>query len=56
MLLEDKLLKAKKAHVQQAMKAVGYEGEITDLKNMEGGEGKMKYLLYLIDNLDLIYD
>tara|TARA_R100001440_G_scaffold46620_2_gene66306 strand:+ start:5733 stop:9263 length:3531 start_codon:yes stop_codon:yes gene_type:complete len=56
MLLEDKLLKAKKDHVKQAMKAVGYEGEITDLKNMEGGEVKMKYLLYLIDNLDLIYD
>jgi len=56
MLLEDKLLKAKKDHVKQAMKAVGYEGEITDLKNMEGGEVKMKYLLYLIDNLDLIYE
>jgi len=56
MLLEDKLLKAKKDHVKQAMKKVGYEGEITDLKNMEGGEVKMKYLLYLIDNLDLIYD
>jgi hypothetical protein len=34
------------------MELAGNDGEIEDLKNMEGGEAKLKFLLYLIKYAD----
>jgi len=50
--LESEVMGKSKKLREDAMELAGYDGEIEDLKNMEGGEAKLKFLLYLIKYAD----
>jgi hypothetical protein len=54
--LESKVLSKPKLLKDRAVEFLGYEGRIEDLKDMEDGEGKLKFLLYLMNNEDLMFD
>ena len=54
--LESKVLSKPKLLKDRAVEFIGYEGRIEDLKDMEDGEGKLKFLLYLMNNEDLMFD
>ena len=54
--LESKVLSKPKLLKDRAVEFIEYEGRIEDLKDMEDGEAKLKFLLYLMNNEDLIFD
>jgi len=54
--LERKVLSKSKLFKEKAMEFTGYEGRIEDLKDREDGEAKLKFLLYLMNNEDLLFD
>ncbi len=54
--LESKVLSKPKLLKDRAVEFIEYEGRIEDLKDMEDGEAKLKFLLYLMNNEDLMFD
>ena len=54
--LESKVLSKSKLLKDRAVEFIEYEGRIEDLKDMEDGEAKLKFLLYLMNNEDLMFD
>lgn len=54
--LERQVLSKPKLFKEKAMEFTGYEGRIEDLKDREDGEAKLKFLLYLMNNEDLLFD
>lgn len=50
--LENKVMSKQKRYIEDAKKIANYDGEIEDLKTMEGGLEKLKYILFIIENRD----
>ncbi len=54
--LESKVLSKSKLLKDRALEFIEYKGRIEDLKDQEDGEAKLKFLLYLMNNEDLMFD